>query len=192
MVAVVEPVTGVPPPVSVAVVPVLEGCSVSVEPTVVSVGLRWQANATTSRATTKAFLISKRQSGTRAHELGVTRESLTQARCCMPQVVGRFTGPAFAIMRIVVGLMFMLHGTQKILGTPPMEGMNRAQLPAIAVVGGWIALVCRGRIVIGLFGGLAAFIASGEMAVAYFMGHASHGPTPLQNKGELAVVYCFV
>ena len=111
----------------------------------------------------------------------------------MPQVVGRFTGPAFAIMRIMVGLMFMLHGTQKILGAPPMDGMNRSQLPTIAVVAGWIELVCGALIVIGLFGGLAAFIASGEMAVAYFIGHAGHGGfTPLQNKGELAVVYCFI
>ena len=59
VVAVVEPVTGVPPPVSVAVVPVLDGCSVSVDPTEVSVGLRWQAAAATSRATRRAFLISK-------------------------------------------------------------------------------------------------------------------------------------
>ena len=110
----------------------------------------------------------------------------------MPQVVGRFTGPAFAIMRIVVGLMFLLHGTQKILGTPPMQGGPKGGLPPIAIVAGWLELVLGALIVIGLFGGLAAFIASGEMAVAYFMGHASHGPTPLQNGGELAVVYCFV
>ena len=109
----------------------------------------------------------------------------------MPEVLGRFTGPAFALLRIVTGLMFMLHGTQKIFGMPPMEGM-KGPLPTIAVVAGWIEIVCGALIVIGLFGGIAAFIASGEMAAAYFMGHASHGPTPLQNKGELAVLYCFV
>src|SRR5947208_4559615 len=112
----------------------------------------------------------------------------------MPQVVGRFTGPAFAIMRIMVGLMFALHGTQKILGYPPMQGGPKGGLPMIAVVAGWIELVCGVLIVIGLFGGLAAFIASGEMAVAFFIGHAmpSHDIVPLSNKGELAVVYCFV
>ena len=111
----------------------------------------------------------------------------------MAEVLGRFTGPVFAIMRIVVGLMFFLHGTQKIFGYPPMQGGPKGGLPTIAVVAGWIEVVCGALIVIGLFGGLAAFIASGEMAFAYFMGHASHGgPTPLQNQGELAVVYCFV
>ena len=112
----------------------------------------------------------------------------------MPQIVGRTTGPAFAIMRIMVGLMFALHGTQKILGYPPMQGGPKGGLPMIAVVAGWIELVCGVLIVIGLFGGLAAFIASGEMAVAFFIGHAmpSHDIVPLSNKGELAVVYCFV
>lgn len=112
----------------------------------------------------------------------------------MPEVVGRFTGPAFALMRIVFGLMFLLHGTQKIFEMPAMEGMSRSQLPAIAVVAGWIEIVTGALILIGLFGGLAAFIASGEMAVAFFMGHAmpSHNIVPLTNKGEAAVLYCFV
>jgi putative oxidoreductase len=109
----------------------------------------------------------------------------------MTEVFGRFSGPAFALLRIVAGLMFLMHGTQKIFGMPPME--MKGPLPPIALAAGWIEVVCGALIVIGLFGGLAAFIASGEMAVAYFVGHASHGgPTPLQNKGELAVLYCFV
>jgi putative oxidoreductase len=112
----------------------------------------------------------------------------------MPQIVGRTTGPAFAIMRIVIGLMFLLHGTQKLFGWPPMQGAPKGGLPTIAVVAGWIELVCGALIVLGLFGGLAAFIASGEMAVAFFIGHAipRHTIVPHVNQGEGAVLYCFV
>jgi len=106
------------------------------------------------------------------------------------EVIGRFSPQAFALLRIVSGLMFMIHGTQKILGWPPMD--MKGPLPAIAVAGGWIELVGGFLILIGLFAGIAAFICSGEMAVAYFMVHARSGPIPLQNKGELAVLYCFV
>jgi len=66
-------------------------------------------------------------------------------------------------------------------------------LPPLMKVAGGIELIGGLLIAIGLFTGIAAFIASGEMAVAYFMGHASHGGFwPLENKGELAVLYCFV
>ena len=67
-------------------------------------------------------------------------------------------------------------------------------MPPIVLVGGIIELVCGLAIAIGLFAGLAAFIASGEMAVAYFAVHfkaTALGWVPLVNKGELAVVYCF-
>jgi putative oxidoreductase len=58
-------------------------------------------------------------------------------------------------------------------------------------IAGAIELVCGVMIVIGLLAGIAAFIASGEMAAAYFMAHAPQGPVPLQNGGEVAVLYCF-
>lgn len=110
----------------------------------------------------------------------------------MDTVIGRFSPRVFAILRIVAGLMFTLHGSQKVLGWPPMEG-GGGSLPTIAIVAGIIELVTGPLIVIGLFAGWAALIASGEMAVAYFMGHASRGgPIPLINKGELAVLYCFL
>jgi putative oxidoreductase len=109
----------------------------------------------------------------------------------MTEVIGRFTPQTFALLRIVSGLMFMMHGTQKILGWPPL-GMKGA-LPTIAVVAGWIELVGGFLILIGLFTGIVAFLCSGEMAVAYFMGHAATGGmNPLVNKGELAALYCFI
>ncbi|HYU23622.1 MAG TPA: DoxX family protein [Thermoanaerobaculia bacterium] len=109
----------------------------------------------------------------------------------MYQVIGRFTPQAFALLRIVSGLMFMIHGTSKLLGWPPskMGTFSIASMPGIA---GVIELVCGALIVVGLMTGIAAFIASGEMAVAYFTVHAKGGFWPIQNQGELAVLYCFV
>src|SRR4051794_37317256 len=112
----------------------------------------------------------------------------------MDRVIGRFTQHAFALLRIVSALLFMLHGTQKILGWPPMQGM-KGPLPTIAVVAGWIELIGGFLILVGLFGGLAAFICSGEMAVAFFMGHVARSGgeiNPLVNQGEDAVLYCFI
>ena len=111
----------------------------------------------------------------------------------MTEVIGRFSPQSFALLRIVSGLMFALHGAQKILGWP--HGQMPSPLPAILVVGGWIELVGGIAILIGLFTGIVAFICSGEMAAAYWMGHVarSHGElNPLVNQGELAVLYCFV
>ena len=112
----------------------------------------------------------------------------------MDTVIGRFSPQVFAIFRIVVGLLFACHGSQKLLGWPPQGGGGGAgSLPPLMVVAGLIELVGGLMIAVGLLTGWAAFIASGEMAVAYFMAHAPKGgPIPLVNKGELAVVYCFV
>jgi putative oxidoreductase len=111
----------------------------------------------------------------------------------MPAVIGRFSPQAFALLRIVSGLLFVCHGAQKLLGWPPMEGGGGGHLPPLMIVAGIIELVGGLMIAIGLLTGFAAFIASGEMAVAYFVVHAARGgPIPLVNKGELAVLYCFV
>lgn len=101
----------------------------------------------------------------------------------------RLAPHAFAVLRIVAGLMFAVHGSQKLLGWPPG---GPPQLPPLLRLGGTIELAGGLLIAIGLFTRVAAFLGSGEMAVAYFMAHASHGFLPLQNKGELAVVYCFL
>ena len=111
----------------------------------------------------------------------------------MDAVIGRFSAQTFALFRIIVGLLFLCHGSQKLLGWPPREG-GGGGLPTIAMVGGVIELVCGAAIAIGLFAGLAAFIASGEMAVAFWAVHfkaTGVGWIPLVNIGELAVVYCF-
>lgn len=112
----------------------------------------------------------------------------------MDAIIGRFSAQTYALFRIMAGLMFMLHGTQKILGWPPMQGGPPGGLPPIAIAAGIIELVCGFMIAIGLLAGLAAFIASGQMAFAYFLGHFKMTPggwNPLVNQGELAVLYCF-
>jgi putative oxidoreductase len=103
----------------------------------------------------------------------------------------RYSPQIYAILRLITGLMFALHGTQKLLHWPPSEHIP-STLPPIMMVAGAIELVGGLLIAIGFLTKFAAFIASGEMAVAYFMGHASKGFLPIVNQGELAVVYCFL
>jgi len=111
----------------------------------------------------------------------------------MDTVIGRFSPQVFAIFRIVVGLLFACHGSQKLLGWPPQGGGGGGgSLPPLMLTAGLIELVGGLMIAVGLLTGWVAFIAAGEMAVAYFTVHAKGGPIPLLNQGELAVVYCFV
>lgn len=109
----------------------------------------------------------------------------------MPELIGRFSAQTFALLRIVAGLMFAMHGTSKLFGYPP-SGMPPGPLPPLMLVAGVIEFVCGLLIAIGFFTGIVAFIASGEMAVAYFTAHAPGGFWPIENKGELAVLYCFL
>ena len=99
----------------------------------------------------------------------------------------RFTEPFYALFRIVFGLLFASHGAQKIFGA---FGGQKAGAP-LMVAAGWIELLGGLLIAVGLFTAIAAFITSGQMAVAYFMAHASGGWHPLVNQGEAAVLYCF-
>ncbi|HZR05952.1 MAG TPA: DoxX family protein [Candidatus Udaeobacter sp.] len=114
--------------------------------------------------------------------------------------LNRFADPVYCIMRLIVGLVFACHGGQKLLGFPS-GGHGGAQ--GLMLVGGIIELVGGLMIALGLLTRLAAFVSAGEMAVAYFTVHAAgkaigHAPTPTEqffpilNKGELAVVLCWV
>jgi putative oxidoreductase len=96
---------------------------------------------------------------------------------------------AYAALRIVAGFLFTLHGVQKtfgLLGGPEVEPMSRLG------AAGFIELVGGVLITVGLFTSPAAFIASGEMAFAYFLAHLPRGPWPIQNGGELPVLFCFI
>ena len=98
---------------------------------------------------------------------------------------------ALAGLRIITGLMFMQHGTQKIFSFPA-EAMGPFQLMSQMGIGGVLELVGGALIVLGLFTRPVAFILSGTMAVAYFYAHAPRAFFPILNGGELAIMYCFV
>lgn len=124
--------------------------------------------------------------------------SITTTKCWLSRVnksmakkiaTQRFSAYAYAALRIVAGLMFALHGSQKLFGIPAGPSVRLAsQLGAAGV----IELGCGILIAIGLLTRPAAFLASGLMAFAYFIGHAPRGYLPTMNQGELAVLYCFL
>lgn len=97
-----------------------------------------------------------------------------------------------SILRIVVGFTFSCHGWQKLFGAFGGLHGHAAHFPHLLWFAGLIETVGGALILLGLFTSPAAFILSGEMAAAYFMGHYPHGFYPILNHGELAVVYCFV
>ncbi|QRK11570.1 DoxX family protein [Archangium violaceum] len=98
----------------------------------------------------------------------------------------------YALLRIMTGFMFMLHGMQKLFGL--FGGMPPGAPPFIVYGAGLIEFVGGVLVMLGLFAAPAAFISSGTMAVAYFMGHVFPigNIFPIVNKGELAALYCFV
>jgi putative oxidoreductase len=96
-----------------------------------------------------------------------------------------------SVLRIVAGLLFLAHGMNKLLGWPP--GMPGQQsLFTLFGAAAVIELVGGVLLVLGLFTRITAFIASGEMAAAYWMVHAQHGLFPSANGGDAAILYCFV
>lgn len=104
----------------------------------------------------------------------------------------RYQPQLLSLLRIVAGLMFMQHGTQKIFGFPA-PAMGPFDIASQMGIGGVLELVGGVLIVIGLFTRPVAFILAGMMAVAYFQFHAATGGLyPLVNKGELAALYCWV
>ena len=111
-----------------------------------------------------------------------------------PLNLGRFEPQFRAVLRIVVAFLFIQHGTAKYFGVPHVAFFDGMSMMSLVGVAGAIELVGGTLVLIGLFTRVAAFILSGEMAVAYFMGHASHGGvlTPIVNQGESAVLFCFV
>ena len=99
-------------------------------------------------------------------------------------------GPiAYSLMRFVVGFLYACHGAQKLFGV--LGGQSEIHDPE-GLAAGIIEFTAGILISVGLFSAIAAFIACGEMAVAYFKAHAPRGFWPIMNRGELAALYCFV
>ena len=104
--------------------------------------------------------------------------------------LSRWQPQLHAILRIVTALLFLEHGTMKLFHFPAAQ--MPGPLPTLIMVAAIIELVAGVLIALGLFTRLAAFIASGEMAVAYFMGHFPKSPWPGVNMGDAAILFCFV
>jgi putative oxidoreductase len=104
--------------------------------------------------------------------------------------LSRWQPQLLAVLRIVTALLFLEHGMMKIFHfpAPQMPG----PLPSLLLVAAIIELVAGALIAVGLFTRLAAFVASGEMAVAYFMGHFPKSFWPGINMGDAAILFCFV
>ena len=101
----------------------------------------------------------------------------------------KYASQILGVTRIVAALIFLEHGTMKLLGFPP--GMS-PPVGSIFWIAGLIELAAGVLIALGLFSRIAAFIASGEMAFAYFMGHFPKAFFPAQNGGDAAILYCFL
>jgi putative oxidoreductase len=113
----------------------------------------------------------------------------------MERFLGQYSPYLYAVMRVVVGFLFACHGAQKLFGVLGGVGSQPgASVPLFSLMGlaGIIEFFGGLLIAVGWLAGYAAFIASGEMAVAYFMNHFPRGFWPIMNRGELAVLYCFV
>lgn len=103
-----------------------------------------------------------------------------------------WTPRILGILRIIIGFLYLQHGTAKLFGMPHIAMFDGLQLLSLIGLAGVLELVGGTLILIGLCTRPTAFILSGEMAVAYFMAHAPQGFLPILNQGELAVIYCFV
>jgi putative oxidoreductase len=114
---------------------------------------------------------------------------------CMERVLGKFAPHLYAVLRIIAGLLFACHGAQKLFGLfGGVGGQSGATVPLFSLMGlaGVIEFGGGLLIALGILTSYAAFLASGEMAFAYFMRHFPRGFWPIQNDGELAVLYCFL
>lgn len=99
---------------------------------------------------------------------------------------------ALSVLRIVTGLLFVEHGTQKLLGFPPGEHAGATVDLSLMGLSGVFELVGGALIVLGLFTRPVAFVLSGMMAVAYWVMHFPASPFPIANGGDAAILYCFV
>jgi putative oxidoreductase len=109
----------------------------------------------------------------------------------MTNLLGRYSSTLYALLRIVAGFLFFQHGLPKLFGG---FGTGRDPVPLMSQMGlaGIIEVFGGAAIALGFFTSPIAFIASGEMAVAYFQAHLPRGIWPVANGGELAALYCFV
>jgi putative oxidoreductase len=113
------------------------------------------------------------------------------------KLLSKFQPPALSLLRFITGLLLFQFGVAKILKFPTIpQGnayafLNKVELMSLSGAAGAIELVLGALLLLGLFTRPVAFILAGEMAFAYFMGHAPRGFFPLINGGTLAIMFCF-
>ena len=107
----------------------------------------------------------------------------------MAKFMAPFEAQTYALLRIVTGLLFLFHGSQKLLNWP-VEAMAGIP-PFITYIAGPVELIGGALVMIGLMTRWAAFISSGLMAAAYWMAHGTKALFPMMNGGELAILFCF-
>ncbi|MFG1675535.1 DoxX family protein [Micromonospora sp. NPDC049282] len=109
-------------------------------------------------------------------------------------VPAQLKGPVLSLFRIVVGLLFLLHGAASIFGILGGNPVTGKAVPVGTWPGWWAALiqlVCGALVLVGLVTRPAALLASGSMAYAYFVVHQPHGLLPISNGGEAAAMFCW-
>ena len=108
----------------------------------------------------------------------------------MERFLSKYSPYLYAILRILAGVMYAMHGSQKLFGSP--GGNTAVPVTPLMAVAGLIEVIGGLMIAFAILTGYAAFIASGEMAAAYFLAHAPRGALPIVNHGELPVLFCFL
>ena len=108
----------------------------------------------------------------------------------MTIIPARFSDELYAVLRIVSGLLFIMHGTKKFFGWP--GGGGGVEIASLHGLAGIIEIIAGTMIMVGFLTSLAAFISSGQMAVAYFMAHLPNGFWPIENRGEPAALFSFI
>ena len=107
-------------------------------------------------------------------------------------IPSRWSPYLLSVLRIVAAFTFITHGTQKLFAFPVLELRNPVPLLSLFGVAGALELVGGSLLLLGLFTRPVAFLLSGEMAVAYFVAHASRSFWPILNGGEVVVLFCFL
>jgi putative oxidoreductase len=105
--------------------------------------------------------------------------------------LSKYLPETLSVVRVILALLFLEHGTAKLLGFPTPPTAQPAAMTLLWVQG-LIELVGGGLLAVGLFTRPVAFVLSGDMAVAYFMAHAPKNFFPLLNGGDSAILYCFI
>ena len=110
----------------------------------------------------------------------------------LPQIAITWQPRLLGLLRIATALLFLQHGTAKLLGFPHVAMFDNLRLLSLLGVAGVLELAGGILLLLGVFTRPVAFILSGEMAFAYFLAHAQKSFFPVLNQGELAALYCFV